>query len=134
MHRYDRKPRDVGGEHRHCPGLSTPSSDYGGELVDTLQRLALSAGQIGEGLALVLAEFFAHGGNHSVRQEPKCRLRSRCRASWGLRTMAAERVGSFGPLRVDAIGSPLVGAVLLARYWFNDGVTGVRDARAEPLA
>jgi len=50
------EPRDVGGERRHCPGLATSSPDHGRELVDTLQRLVLPAGQLGEDLALVFSE------------------------------------------------------------------------------
>jgi hypothetical protein len=57
------EPRDVGGERRHCPGLSTSSPDHGRELVDTLQRLALAAGKLGEDLALVLTELFTHRRN-----------------------------------------------------------------------
>src|SRR6516162_515267 len=54
---------NVGGERRHCPGLATSSPDHGGELVDTLQRLAIAAGQLTEDLALVLTELFAHRPN-----------------------------------------------------------------------
>jgi hypothetical protein len=57
------EPRDVGGERRHCPGLATSSPDHSGELVDTLQRLALPAGQLAEDLPLVLTELFAHRCN-----------------------------------------------------------------------
>ena len=54
---------NVGGECRHCPGLATSSPDHGRELIDTLQRLALPAGQLAEDLALVLTELFAHRRN-----------------------------------------------------------------------
>ena len=48
------EPRDVGGDCRYCFGLSASSPDHGGKLIDTLQRLALPAGQLGEDLALIL--------------------------------------------------------------------------------
>jgi hypothetical protein len=57
------EPRDVGGECRHCPGLATSSTNHGCELVDTLPRLALAAGQLAENLALVPTEGFAHCRN-----------------------------------------------------------------------
>ena len=40
------EPRDVGGDRRYCLGLSASSPDHGGKLIDTLQRLALAAGQL----------------------------------------------------------------------------------------
>jgi hypothetical protein len=54
------EPRDVGGERCHCPGLATSSPDHGCELVDTLQRLAIAAGERSECRALVLTEGFTH--------------------------------------------------------------------------
>ena len=59
-----------------------------------------------------------------------CRPRSRCRASLDLTApRAAQRAGSFGPLRVR--GMPVAGAVLAARYWPTDGVT-LRARRSRP--
>jgi hypothetical protein len=57
------QPRDVAGECRHCPRLATSSPDHGGELVDTLQRLAIAAGQVAEDLPLISGEFLAQRRN-----------------------------------------------------------------------
>ena len=57
------EPADVGGECRYCPGLATSSPDHGCELVDTLQRLAVAAGELFEDAPLVLTERFAHRRN-----------------------------------------------------------------------
>jgi hypothetical protein len=46
------EPRDVGGEHRHSATLSAAAPDHGGELVDTLQWLAIAAGERSECRAL----------------------------------------------------------------------------------
>src|SRR6266576_1428616 len=82
---------NVGGERRHCPGLATSSPDHGGELVDTLQRLALPAGQLGEDLALVLAELFPHRRNQQCAPRPPTVTRDRGAKQVGIRERLAQR-------------------------------------------
>src|SRR5262249_54243252 len=86
---------NVGGECRHCPGLATSSPDHGGELVDTLQRLRLPAGERSECGALVFSEGLAHAGDEQrAPRRPALASQSAAKQVWILQRLA-ERNARF---------------------------------------
>ena len=109
------EPRDVGGDCRYCFGLSASSADHGGKLIDTLQRLALPAGQFGEDLALVLPELFAHRRN---QERPPLDARDRDAGSAGPWSKPGCRAWRYRSRRRSPCAPQ---ASLPARWWPRGG-------------
>jgi hypothetical protein len=73
---------EVGGESCNCSRLAASSPDHGGELVDALQWLALSAGQLAEDLTLIRLELLAHRCNKEYPPGPPTVARNHTEQVW----------------------------------------------------